>query len=270
MQQTITGQVFTAASDEWAGAVVEIQFDNDADARPDSPSVTALTGSDGTFTATVYNNSSEVRTALLRLPDDSTFAIEVDPEQSEIAAGTLIAFSQASRPRLSGQAASGGGGVVTVADAAARFALTGLGRLATVYQEDNGFYYQVVDPAQLNDPAGWSALPKVYSANFYIDGTPEVVVTRQDNQTGVGVTLSYNNTGIVDVAADAPLFNEYSQIWCQLPGDTGSPITTTMRGFQATNCQICGFDDGTLANDIFGNGTNSTTALKIEVYPEPD
>lgn len=259
----------------------------------------------------------------------------------------------------------GGGGVISVADAAARFALTGLGRLATVYQEDNGFYYQLMSlntgvlvagagtasanglytprgteegrpyynkylwPANTarsaivwtgtewalildneeigftNDeedvafpwlsttweigPEGspptptvtqllhpesysdhWQALPKIYNANFYVDGT-SVVTTREYNGLDTRIDIIWSANGRVDViAADALFTTNYIQLTVQGRQSASTPVVYTIRSDGSYQTQILAFVDGEASSVAFGDDPYAATALKIEVYPEPD
>lgn len=208
-------------------------------------------------------------TASTTLQRNTVTASSNSGDPVDFPAGTKTVFLTASADWFN----AGGGGVTTVADAAARFALTGLGRLATVYQEDNGFYYTVIDPTQLDDPAGWQALPNTYEANFYISGT-DVVVVNSTNTTGVGITLSYNDTGVFDIIADAVLFDQYTKAAVNLVSNSTSPVTATVRPIDPTLFRVYGyFWDGSIfvaSNEVFGNGSLSAASLRIEVYPQPE
>lgn len=97
--QTITGNVQTAAGEDWAGATVEIQFDNGT-GEFSGQAVAAVTDNGGDFEIQVVNNSDAARRVLLRLPDASLFALSLDPEDTDVDAGTLSAYGTTSEPLL--------------------------------------------------------------------------------------------------------------------------------------------------------------------------
>lgn len=157
----------------------------------------------------------------------------------------------------------GGGGVISVADAAARFALTGLGRLATVYQEDNGFYYQVVDPEQLDDPAGWQGLPKVYRALLSQSGGAAPVATELQNDLGQTFVYDRMATGEYTAVVAVSQFDAYTAAtisqtnpWAVAVALVADDVTISI--------QTCRTDftfiDGSLTGSLF----------EIAVYPTPD
>lgn len=143
----------------------------------------------------------------------------------------------------------GGGGVISVANAAARFALTGLGRLATVYQEDNGFYYQVVDPAQLGDPAGWQGLPKVYRALLSQSGTDAPTAVVIENTLGGTLVWSRLSAGLY-IGTLAGAFPDKNKVLlparsaCLNAGDAPISIIPVWSTVNAINLFIVTFPSG--------------------------
>ena len=86
-------------------------------------------------------------------------------------------------------------GVRTVANQAARLALTGLALGARVKQADNGFYYELRNAAAPGQAASWRAEPKVYRALLTQAGTNAPVATVLENTLGADVVWTYQGTG---------------------------------------------------------------------------
>lgn len=97
--QTITGVVQNAEAAAWANSVIEVAFSDGY--VPLSPlNIVGRTDTNGKFRVPVYNNATEVEPAVLRLPDDSLFSFDLDPEDTTVDLGTLIASGVAGQPRL--------------------------------------------------------------------------------------------------------------------------------------------------------------------------
>lgn len=76
------------------------------------------------------------------------------------------------------------GSVTTVADAAARLALTGLSIGTEVYQADNGFFYKLQLVGGEATAANWKPTPKAYRALLTQASTSDPVATVLENTLG--------------------------------------------------------------------------------------
>lgn len=78
----------------------------------------------------------------------------------------------------------------SVADEDERFALSGLTRGARVYQADNKFWYELVNPALPDLAASWQSIPKRYKAlmgNVSGEATPTVAFLEKNELGSSGV-----------------------------------------------------------------------------------
>lgn len=97
--QTITGIVKDTNGDPWANRVVEAAFSDGY--VPLSPlNAFARTDTNGKFQLKVDNNTDEVKAAVLRLPDDSLFGFDLDPEDTTLDLGDCIASGVEGAARL--------------------------------------------------------------------------------------------------------------------------------------------------------------------------
>lgn len=97
--QTIRGIVKDANEAVWADSPIELGF-SDGYIPLSNLNISAKTNVAGGFKFTVYNNANAVQPAILRLPDDSLFGFDLDPQDATVDVGTLIASGVAGNPRL--------------------------------------------------------------------------------------------------------------------------------------------------------------------------
>lgn len=96
MIQIIKGVVLDANDDPLADKDVEVQF-----AGKSGPGVRGKTNSSGAFAIAVENNSGEISTAALRLPDDSFHEFELDHEEGIVdLTDVTAAGADAARPQI--------------------------------------------------------------------------------------------------------------------------------------------------------------------------
>ncbi len=97
--QTITGTVKDTNGDPWANRVVEAAFSDGY--VPLSPlNAFARTDTAGKFQLKVDNNALVTKAAILRLPDDSLFGFDLDPEDATVDLGDLVASGVEGAARL--------------------------------------------------------------------------------------------------------------------------------------------------------------------------
>jgi len=146
----------------------------------------------------------------------------------------------------------------TAADATARLALTGLARGARVYQTDNGFWYELTNPAAPSSAASWQGIPHDYRALLTQSGTDAPAVTAVlENSLGT-VSYGYSSAGQYTFTATGLLTVGQT---CLLVGnnDMDAQLLSVNAGFLISwDLSIPG-----AANDIWVNPRTFT----ILVYP---
>ena len=159
---------------------------------------------------------------------------------------------------------SGNSRVKEVADAAARLALTGLSRGARVYQIDNGFYYELRNPAAPSSVASWKPEPKKYIALMSQSNTAVPVATILENDLGGVPTWQRWGAGLYTAHLTNAFPIDKTTI---LVGSVGGQ-TRGFAGLNANSVTVISMTTAGTASDnlLLVDGINKTV-VEIRVYP---
>lgn len=133
---------------------------------------------------------------------------------------------------------AGGGGVTSVEDATERLALLGLTVGAMVFQEDNEFFYTLIDPLNPEDAISWASTPKLYSALLGQSGTADPVATVLINTLGFDIVWTRQSAGHYIGTTGGTLPTAKTLLLCRAASDENEDVVYLfMNGESFVNLQ---------------------------------